>query len=262
MQDSLDAAELQVRLEKCGLFRGLHLVSSTGSTNDLAAKLAREGAPEGLLVITDEQTSGRGRLGRRWEAEPGESLCFSLVLRPAFELPVWPRLTTWAAVAVAQALEELVDQPSSVKWPNDIYFADRKCVGILTETFIDQGRFAILGIGVNIAQTNFPEEIKDKACSLLQVCGKRVRRAEVVCAIMERLHNSYFLVENGFSEIVAEAETRSFLKGRTVQVETGGSTIRGVAHSLDANGGLIIMREDGGFERVNSGEVNLMQFSR
>lgn len=264
MSDELDAAELQIRLGKCGLVHRVHVEASTGSTNDLAARMAREGAAEGLLVLAEEQTAGRGRLGRRWEAASGESLCFSLVLRPGFDLPIWPRLTTWAAVAVAQALEEVAGAPAMVKWPNDIYFGERKCVGILTETFIDQGRFAVLGIGVNVGQRDFPEEIRDKACSLLQVCGRRLQRADVVCAILQRLHNSYFLLENGFCEIVAEAEVRSFLKGRTVHVEIGGSVLSGVAHSLDSNGGLILIREDGGFERIGSGEVALspLEFSR
>lgn len=257
MHDRLDAADITGRVAGYRIVREVHLVESTGSTNDLALRMARDGAKEGLLVLTEEQTAGRGRLGRKWEAASGESLCFSLLLRPSFDLPLWPRLTTWAAVAVAQALEDLSELPAMVKWPNDIYFNERKCVGILTETYLDHGRFAVVGIGVNIAQTEFPDEIADKACSLLQVSGKRHSRAEVVAAIMRRMENSYFLLEHSFSEIVAEAEQRSFLKGRKVSIEIGGQMVSGVAHSLDSNGGLILMKEDGAFQIITTGEVNL-----
>lgn len=257
MQDALNAAQLREALASCKLITGLYLVESTSSTNDLTAQLARDGAGSGLLVLAEEQTAGRGRMGRKWEAVPGESLCFSLLLRPGFELAQWPRITTWAAVAIAQGLEDVSGTPALVKWPNDIYFGERKCVGVLAETYIDHGRFAVLGVGVNIAQTEFPEPIADKACSLFQVCGKRISRAEVVAAIMRRLDNSYFLIEHSFSEIVKEADARSFLKGRNVQVEMGGAVISGTAHSLDSEGGLIVLKEDGAFERISTGEVNL-----
>lgn len=261
MHDPLDATELQARIAGLKVVSAVHLVASTASTNDLAAQLARDGAAPGLLVLAEEQTAGRGRLGRKWEAAPGESLCFSLLLRPEFELPLWPRLTTWAAVAIAQALEDVSGAPAMVKWPNDIYLGDRKCVGILAETFIDHGRFAVLGIGVNVGQTEFSPEIADKACSLRQVCGRSLRRAEVVAAIMRRLDNSYFLVEKSFSEIVKEADARSFLKGCKVQLELGGASIRGTAHGLDAHGGLVVLKDDGVFEIISTGEVHL-SFSR
>ena len=124
--DRLIADDFAAALAGSRLAREILVFAKTGSTNDLAAKLGRGGAAEGLVIFAEQQTAGRGRLGRRWQSESHKGLWFSLLLRPRFALPLWTRLTTWAAVAVAEGIEETVKCRAMIKWPNDIYVDGKK----------------------------------------------------------------------------------------------------------------------------------------
>ena len=130
--DRLIADDLHARLAGCMLAREILTFEETGSTNDVAARLGREGHAGGLLVFAERQTAGRGRFGRRWDSAPHAGLWFSLLLRPAFPLPLWVRLTTWAGVCVAAAIERATGLQAQVKWPNDVLIGEKKIGGILT----------------------------------------------------------------------------------------------------------------------------------
>lgn len=150
--DRLIADDLSAQLGACGLVREIVVFAETGSTNDCAAQLGRQGAPGGQVIFAERQTSGRGRFGRRWDSASHRGLWFSMLLRPSLAVPQWPRLTTWAAVAIAMAIEKQTGERAMIKWPNDVFVGGRKVAGILIESGADRGGapFAVVGIGVNV----------------------------------------------------------------------------------------------------------------
>ncbi len=257
--DRLIADDLAGMLEGVPLAREIIVFEKTGSTNDLAARMGREGAGEGLVIFAEEQDAGRGRLGRRWESESRMGLWFSVLLRPAFSAALWTRLTTWAAVAVAQAVEQETGCRAMIKWPNDIYIAGKKVTGILIESHFDkeQAGFAVLGIGVNVNHTAFPAELEGKASSLRLAAGSVLDRQKIAAAILRNLGALHASLEDDFPRIIAAAESRNYLKGKWIKARAGASEIEGEAAHLDAQGGLVLRLPDGSAQTIASGEVTL-----
>lgn len=259
--DRLIADDLFPPIESARIGNRIIVFESTSSTNDIAAQHGRAGEPEGLAVFAESQTGGRGRLGRRWESESHQGLYFSLLLRPEIERHDWTHLTTWAAVAVARAIESIVSCEAKIKWPNDIYLDGKKAVGILCEAHTDQfaNPFAIVGIGVNVNQVQFPAEIASIATSLRLVSGKKIDRRDLVQQIFEQLEQSYNLLQKeGFGQIVHEADRRSYLKGKWVRLVSGDTVIEGIAGSLNDSGALQIRPTEGGETcYVSSGEITV-----
>lgn len=218
----------------------LHL-RVTDSTNARASALAREGAPHGALVTAAEQSGGRGRQGRTWTAPPGRALLMSLVLRgPARMLPLA------AALAVADVVDAAAGGDVSIKWPNDVWLDGRKCAGILVEGR-PQEDWAVLGIGLNVAVEDFPEELRETAVGL----GLDQRDVEpllsgVLVALERRLAEPEELT-------LTALRARDALLGRTVSWTDGS----GIADGIDANGCLVVALESGGRVALGAGEVHL-----
>ena len=245
--------------------------AETGSTNDVAARLARSGAAEGLTVFAERQTAGRGRMGRRWESMAHLGLWFSVVIRPGLAASDWSRLTTWAAVAVANGIEDALASlcparppvRAEIKWPNDIHLNGRKAVGILIESsFGATGRdgYAVVGIGVNVNHTDadFPEELAGLAISMREAVGPNMpplNRSAVAVALLRRLDPH--LLTADFPAIVAEAEARSCLMGKRVELQGGAGPLEGIAEGLEPDGRLRIRCLDGRTVLVCGGEVGI-----
>lgn len=226
------------------------------STNDEAAAWARRGAPEGALVTADTQTKGRGRLGRVWHSPLGESLYFSLVLRPRLAPHRLPPLTLVAGIAVAEAIES-EGVAVELKWPNDLLISGRKVAGILTEMScrglsVEQ---VVLGIGVNLNVSKFPPELEKSATSLHSATGRRIDPARFTARLCGRLESLYrrFLAE-GPAPLFPEWRRRATLFGRTVEVLTPEGRVRGVAEALDDEGALILRTNEGPI-KIFAGEV-------
>jgi BirA family biotin operon repressor/biotin-[acetyl-CoA-carboxylase] ligase len=260
--DRLVADDLASRLdENCRLAREILVFEKTRSTNDIATQLGRSGAAEGAVVFAETQTTGRGRLGRKWESSSREGLWFSILLRPELPLRAWPRLTIWVAVAVAQGIEKSVACEAMIKWPNDIYIGGKKTVGILIESHpAEQNGFAVAGIGVNVNQGSFPSSLADKAGSLRQVAERVLDRAEIAVAILRQLDALYpKLSDTSFPELLAAAEARSFLRGRWVVAQgSDGAVISGLAESLDENGALQLREANGALRVISAGEISVL----
>ena len=243
------------------LVREILVFEETASTNDLAAQFGRRGAPAGLAIFAERQTAGRGRFGRRWESSAHCGLWFSLLLRPALEIAHWPRLTTWAAVAVAAALERTINCRAEIKWPNDICLRGRKVAGILIEmgTSADQTPFAVVGIGLNInhEEQDFPLELRESAVSLRQVTGHPMVRAEIAVGLLRELDKHFARIGPSFEEIIAEAGSRSLLLGHWIQAQSGECILEGVAEELDGDGHLLLRLADGSRTKLSAGEVTL-----
>lgn len=189
--DRLIAAELRAGLEGCRIGHEIIVVEEARSTNDLAWEAAERGTPEGFVVFAERQTAGRGQYGRRWESAPYQGLWLSILLRPALTLRESPQLTSLLAEVVAQTVTEESGCPATIKPPNDIYIAGRKVAGVLVEgrTARDGTYLAVAGIGLNVNQAieDFPEELRVTAGSLAMVTGRRIDRARIAIALLRNL---------------------------------------------------------------------------
>jgi BirA family biotin operon repressor/biotin-[acetyl-CoA-carboxylase] ligase len=244
-------------LEGCPLARQILVLEETDSTNTVAAQLGRRGVPGGVAVFAEKQNAGRGRLGRRWESAPREGLWFSLLMKPRIPIQYWTRLTLWAAVGIAEAVEHAIGRNTAIKWPNDLFIDGKKAAGILIESHVDQGGFAVVGIGLNINQTGFPDPISNTATSLRLAAGHPFDRQELAAGILRRLEQWRGRIDAGFEEIVAAAEARNYLLGRRVEMRSCGETIAGIAGNLDETGALSVMKPDGSTLLIGSGEVTV-----
>jgi len=240
------------------LAREILTFEETASTNDVAARLGREGRAGGLLVFAERQTAGRGRFGRRWDSAPHAGLWFSLLLRPEFAAPLWVRLTTWAGVCVAAAVEQATGMKAQVKWPNDILLGGKKIAGILTECSGDTagGMFAIVGIGLNVNHETMPAEIADRAASLRQITGRTLDRCALAAAILTELAARLPDVDAGFDRILADAARRSSILGKWVRLDAADMSFEGRAEALDAEGSLLLRLADGTLRTMTAGEVS------
>lgn len=257
--DALTAEVVAPRLTTAWLGRAWRHLGSAGSTNDEAATWARAGAPAGAVVVADEQTRGRGRLGRRWHSPPGESLYLSVVLRPPLPPHRVPPLTLAAGVAVAEALVASGVVPA-LKWPNDVLVDGKKVAGILTEMSADVDRVhhLVVGIGVNLNGCQFPDELAAIATSVALARGAPVVRAElaaILCARLEHWFDQF--VGDGPAAVVAAWKQHARFFGRRVHVSSGRDQLDGVAEDLEDDGALRLRLDDGRAARVVAGEISL-----
>jgi BirA family biotin operon repressor/biotin-[acetyl-CoA-carboxylase] ligase len=212
------------------------------STQTVARELAASGSPEGLVVVADHQTAGRGRRGHVWTAPPGKALLVSCVLRPPLEPPRWPELTLTAGCAVAEAIEGASGLAARLKWPNDVLVQGRKVAGILAEGVVGPARFVVLGIGVNLSQTaaDWPPALAGDAASLLEL-GRPVPRGALLTAVLSCLAARYEeLLARGFAPILAAWRARALLGGWV-----SGPDGEGVAVDVAPTGALVVRRRDG-----------------
>lgn len=242
--------------------RNIRVFQQTASTNDIVEKLARDGVREGMVVLAESQTRGRGRLGRQWVSPPGRGIWCSVLLRPRLAPLQATRLTILAAVALARAMREVTGLDPEIKWPNDLLIRGRKAAGILIEMHaeLEQVRHVILGIGVNVnlEAVDFPTGLRPLATSLKLELGAPVDRAALVVALLRALDRDYTRLREGrFGEIAGEWADRCGTLGREVRIRSGAREIRGRAESLDDAGALLVRGEHGRLERVIGGEVTL-----
>jgi BirA family biotin operon repressor/biotin-[acetyl-CoA-carboxylase] ligase len=260
--DRLIADDILARCHGCTLAREIAVFEETGSTNELVLQRGRQGADAGLVIFAEKQHAGRGRFGRRWESSAHRGLWFSILLRPALPLARWSRLTTWAAVAVAAAIENTTRRRSAIKWPNDVFLDGKKVAGILIESGSDASGqpFAVVGIGVNVNHEppDFPPEIAERATSLRIATGRVQERPQLAAQLLIELSARLDAVTDAFADLVAEAATRSLLLGHWVQLRSGASLHEGLAESLDENGQLLVRTSDGTSQSFIAGEVTVV----
>lgn len=265
--DLVEPGELSSRLPPETIFRAFEHFPVTDSTNSRATGLAEKGAPEGTVVTADEQTSGRGRMGRRWVSPPGLNLYVSLLLRPPIEPVRAPQMTMLTAVALAEGVEDACNVPVRLKWPNDLYLDDRKCAGILAEMSADPDRVrhVVIGVGLNVngTENDFPEELRERATSLRILAGRTFRRIDVLAAFLARFERAYatFLSEGSLRSFLPAWERRSLLTGRRVLLRIRDEEVRGTAAGVDETGTLRFLRDGSREEEsVCSGEI--LEFER
>lgn len=242
--------------------RMFHYHKETASTNLLAKKLAAEGAPEGTVVAADTQSAGRGRLGRNWVSPAGRNLYFSLILRPSVSSLRIPQITLLAAAAIHRALSETFSSiNAAIKWPNDILSGGRKLCGVLCEMQSEPGltHFVVVGIGINVNQEAFPDEIREKATSLLLETGSSVSRSELLAGVLNRFEELYlqWQEEDDLGFILPYLERYSLLQGMDVIVDQFSREITGTVRGIALGGELVLDTGDGGLLNISSGEASL-----
>jgi len=231
------------------------------STNTAAKELARQGAAHGTLVVSESQTAGRGRRGRSWLSPPSEGIFASLILRPAIPTRRVPLLTLATGVALAEALQSFGLREAWLKWPNDIWVGTRKLAGILSEFSgeLDAMDFVVVGMGINMHQTEFPPEIAHSATSFLQETGQRINRAQLLSRALAELERVLPLLEQtDVTPLFAAWQKHDRLLGQEVCVfETVGTHYIGRALGLDESGALRVALPDGTERLVLAGDVSI-----
>ena len=228
-----------------------------------AAELAQQGCSEGTIVTADEQTAGRGRLGRSWVSRAGLGLYLSLVLRPPVRPHAAPILTLVAGVGVKEALEGLTGLHCDIRWPNDILLNERKCCGILVEMETEQNRidYVIVGVGINLNHAEFPADLGDTATSLRIETGKIWSQEKVLEPVLRSLESCYDLYLEGGPDPVLKAfqAASSYASGRRVTIEggpeDGSMPVRGVTAGLNEQGLLLLEDSNGTIFPVVAGSV-------
>ncbi len=243
----------------------LYLFEEIGSTNEVAFELARNGAPEGTVVIADSQTQGRGRLQRRWISPPGVNLYISVIFRPSIAAKNVPFLTLVASIALAETIKN-EGANTLIKWPNDILINWKKVAGVLTamQPRGDEVDFVVVGVGVNLNMTRETMkkemgEVAEIATSLREELGHEIERARFTADLINEIEIWYQrFLKNGKSPIIKEWMRRWGAINRRVQVKFNETVVEGTASGIDENGYLLIKKDDGTTERIISGDVILL----
>lgn len=231
------------------------------STNTVAKRLADEGNVEGTLVVSDKQNQGKGRRGRRWESPKGTGVFMTVILKPQIKPEYASMLTLVAALALNDAITDLTGLEGKIKWPNDIVVNKKKVCGILTELSaeVDYINYVVVGIGINMSMREFPEELADKATSLLLESGKSINRAELIVRTMECFEGYYeeFLKTHDLSGL-KEAYTKVLInKDQEVKILAEPNSYTGIARGITNEGHLIVEKDNHELVKVYAGEVSV-----
>lgn len=252
--------------------------AQVGSTNDIARRAGREGRAEGLVVLSEEQVHGRGRLGRTWTAPPGSSILCSVLLRPRFSPQQAFYLTIAAAVSILRAIRSLApedsqparninnieqspipDLQSAIKWPNDILLNERKVAGILCESEFSGGdwAFAVIGFGINVnLRRDEFGPLREQATSISAELGRAIDRARLLARVLDELEVCYLSLQNGQNGHIFRAWQDALATlGKSVTVRDPAGEVNGIAVRVDPDGALVVKSRGGEEKRVLAGDV-------
>ncbi len=257
--DILAPSLLRAELGDCPLGRVIFHHFRIDSTNAAALKLAAEGAEHGTVVVAEEQTAGRGRLGRAWFSEKSSGIYASVILRPPLAPAAAPVLTLMAGLAAHRAVSISTGLTVDIRWPNDLLVNGKKVCGILTEMSaeVDRLHAVVLGIGINVNHSLMPPELESIATSLRIEAHRAISRVQVLAALLRELERHYqLLLKNGNKAITERWEAASsFAHGKRVRVVTPAGDALVTTTGIDPSGALKIQYDDGRQESLMAGEV-------
>ncbi|HEX9994175.1 MAG TPA: biotin--[acetyl-CoA-carboxylase] ligase [Acidimicrobiales bacterium] len=241
-------------------FAEVRWVRETGSTNADLLAAAGDGAAEGTVLVADHQTAGRGRLGRRWDAAPGDGLLFSVLLRPSLPPDRLHLCSLAVALAAIDGCEQAAGVRPGLKWPNDLVVGDRKLAGVLAEAAVvgDRVDAVVVGVGVNVRADGLPPELRSTAVGLAEVAEGPVESGVLLVAVLRALDRWWGTVavgEDGWATVADAARAASTTLGRDVRVERPGGDLDGVAEALDDAGRLVVVDAAGHRHAVAAGDV-------
>jgi len=258
--DLLSEEKIRQRMHGSLLGSRITVMKTVDSTNEEVKRRAHEGAESGLIVASESQTAGKGRFSRKWSSGSDGGLYFSFLLRPELPPSDMAGITLACGHAVCQAIREYTGLPAQIKWPNDIIIGRKKVCGILTEMAAqsDQVDYVVTGIGINVNNPSFPEEIADKADSLYLETGEKLDRNEFFACVINHLDRviQNYLVSLSIEDI-EQFKSLCATIGKEVSVQRGNIQYKGKAFDVAPTGELMILTEDGRELSVNSGEVTV-----
>ena len=260
--DLLSPGELAGALAGRTVGAALLCLDTVDSTNNELKRRA-DTAPDGLAVLAQEQTGGRGRLGRSFVSPAGKGLYLSVLLRPQCVLADAGMLTAWTAVAVCRALERCCGVRAGIKWPNDIVLEGRKLCGILTELELEAEtaalRHVIVGVGINVSQdaADFGPEVAPVAISLAQALGQAPRRSQLAAEVLSALDDLYRAFPAQKADYLARYRALCVTAGRAVRVLRPGQVRTGTAEAVNEDFALLVRWDNGEQEALSSGEVSV-----
>lgn len=261
---SLTSQAIRSRLSSRAVGRRVLCVGSVGSTNDVAWAEAEQGAEHGFAVFAEEQKKGRGRMGRQWFAPKGSSILCSVVLRPEIEIGHLPLVTAIAALAAADAVDELTEENSKIRFPNDVYIGQGKIAGVLVESRFTSSRpdFFVVGIGINgnVGMDEFPRGLS--AMSLMVANGAEVNLVKAARALLEALDRWVVELDGGLKSIRRAWRERSAILGRPVRVREAGRTYEGVVEGLDPIEGLEVRLAAGPVRHFRGEHVERLELAQ
>ena len=251
--------EAGVRRWLTGSFgRTLSVYEEVTSTNDIAKRLAKSGAPHGAAVLAQRQTAGRGRLGRRFYSPAGSGIYLTAIVRPEFPQKQSLLITPAAAVATARAIRRVTGIETRIKWVNDLYLDGKKLCGILTESAVGtEGRllYAVVGIGINVTTDSFPPEVSDVATALNTVYSGNIDRERLAAAVLDELEIACGQIES--RAFLGEYRQRSCVIGRRVRLLNGEQQQEVQVLGIDEDARLVVQTEEGKQLTIGTGEVSL-----
>lgn len=235
-------------------------LDTVDSTNSYLRRLAVQGAIDGVVAVAEEQTGGRGRLGRTWVSPPGRNLYLSVLLRCDMPPEAMGQVSLTAGLAACETVDEWC--AGTLKWPNDVLVDGRKVVGILCEAEVRGGeRQVVIGVGINVNMRldEFPVDLRDKAGSLAHASGGEIDRNLVAGRLLSHLERRYDeLRRRGFAGLAAEWTRRCGFLNRRIRVQEPGGIVEGEVLGLAPDGALCLKRSDGGEYRVLAGDVTVL----
>ncbi|RYG73590.1 biotin--[acetyl-CoA-carboxylase] ligase [Lentibacillus lipolyticus] len=234
------------------------------STQTIAHQEALNGAPNGTVVIADQQTQGKGRMERQWHSAKGKGIWMSIILRPDLNPGLAPQLTLMTAAVVAEVLTVHTPANPKIKWPNDILLNHKKAAGILTEMQAEQDRiqYVVIGIGLNVNQmeTDFPDPLKEKATSIRQETGKSCHTTNLIQQILGRFEQVYAtFMQNGFSPIKSKWEYYGYKIGEKIRIRTPRNSLDAVLLGIAEDGALLARTSDKEIKKIYSGEIEWLR---
>lgn len=237
----------------------LHFEEVTSTNTLIFEKYSCE--DEGFILLADKQTNGKGRLGRVWNSESNDSLYFSVLLKPIFSIDKVPLITICAGIAVCTALRKLLKSQVYIKWPNDILINNKKVCGILSEgSFIgDKINFVVCGIGININNRDFNDQLRSIATSLFIEERQLFNRKDILKLVLSEFENIYRLLQSSaIGEIIDKYKDLCCTLGRTVTFNQNDQTIIGMALDINLDGSIKV-QTDSSFLNISSGEMNFVK---
>jgi BirA family biotin operon repressor/biotin-[acetyl-CoA-carboxylase] ligase len=259
--DILTPDMLRQRLKGSLFGKRIYHFFKVDSTNRVALDLGHAGEPEGAVILAEEQTAGRGRVGRSWHSERAAGIYVTLLLRPKLAPVQAPLLTIMAGVAARTAIEAQTGLIGDLKWPNDLMIGGKKAGGILTEMYAEPGqvRFVIVGIGLNVNQEKFAGELGSVATSLRAQAGRPQSRLELLMRLLREFENDYnrFLREGSEGVLERFTAASSYAQGKRVRVSNGKESFTGITAGLASEGLLRVRRDNGQVVTIIAGDVEV-----
>ena len=259
--DVMSKAEIESLADTKWAGKNVVYYDEIDSTNNRAKEAGEKGTAQGTLFVADMQVAGKGRRGRVWKSPSGSSIYMTILLYPDMAPIKAPQLTLVMAIAVAEGIQKVTGLETKIKWPNDIVVNGKKICGILTEmsTEIDYINHVVIGVGINVNQDIFPEDIRSTATSLKMELGKKVKRSELIAAVMKSFETCYetFMKTEDLSGLQELYNSMLVNKDREVKVLEPGNEYKAHALGINQTGELIVRTPEGEEKEIYAGEVSV-----